>query len=425
MGPDRYDQLARIHADMLNHAPEMARYQDAPSYIANAPFLVARYATAGAVSYFFVNTFRQQRGDAKTAPELAVTPHKDGVMRRSMTLLQEDVLFADLSDGPIARVLDLDNINDPTARQDRYLSVQLLHELFHARIVIERDARWPVADRTLLAEYEAWRAPYFSGPLQKIRAALLQRFGTEKEIEHFLNEKFVIQKAFKLYGVHAFNEEIAAQYARKNRGDREAVIELYRQLDRAHNDVVAPYVIPLKRGEPGYVPPPPATPPPPPSWRPPKGTILPGFQPFWTEARYRPPAIPVNRFVTSPILRRYVPPAPAFKPYVPPPRAFVQPPPVRRPDFGIQHGFGRTGDPARRDWFGPIKAAAPPPWTRTRPEPFRPGNGSGWDPNRFHFDDSVSRMKLSIQHPRVPVYIPRVLGEPATRLSHWDPGSRD
>jgi hypothetical protein len=408
MKTERYDQLASVFADMIAHAPEMVRYLNAPSYIANAPFVVARYKINGVMNYYAVNTFRQKRRDAKTSPMLTKPEvYRDGVMRRSLTLLQDDVIFADFDAGPVQRVLERDLITEPTARQDRYLAIQLLHELFHARIALERDPNWPVADRTILAEYEKWSAPYQTAGFQGLRKALVQRFGSESAVEHLLQEKFVIQKTFALYGRHAFNEEIAAQYARRNRGDREAAVELFRLIDKAHNDVVAPFVIPPRPGQPGYVPPRKILPQPPDEPRP--ARLPPWIQPFRAETRFRPPPIPANRFAAPIPAHRFPTPTPmnrfaavpVVRPYIPPvPRPVAYAAPVRRPDYGIPRSIGGMTDPARRDWFGPIGATtAAPAWTRVRPDPIRPGTGTGWNPDRFGFEDSVTRMRLEIQHP--------------------------
>lgn len=422
MGADRYDQLARIHADMVQHAPEMALYLDAPSYIADTPFLVSRVIVNGVPNHYYVQTVKMQNAEAKTGKGLLTTRTRSGVRHQSVTTLPTDVTFADFATGPISRVLDLDNISDATGRQDRFMAVQLLHELFHARLVHERHPNWPKVGRTLLEEYEKWSAPYSGEAFRQLRNALSQRW-TEGNIEHLLQEKFVIQKTFALYGVHAFNEEIADKYARKRAGDYEAALSLFRELDKAHADVVAPFQLPTRPGQPGHVPAPMA--PPLPSRPVPKGA-RPGFRPFWEEVRYRPPQPAFKRTpvfastVASRVGTGMTPfrPTQAFVRHLPPV------PPIQRP----LPAYARRVQPnfsASRDWLGPRRSLSPPSWARSRPNPIRPGTGSGWDPDRFHFDSQVTRMRLGVQSWPRPVMVPQHYGGPANRIGTWDFGSRE
>jgi hypothetical protein len=185
-----------------------------------------------------------QQGE--TAPKLAEEVDGEGnLIRYSAVKLPERIsgfsATNEQDDGPYGRVaaafaqngkVDFEKVDYAT------LPIMLYHELLHVRFRIQTDDHYPKNQRPYPDFLTQWGNPP-DPKFQAARAHLALQYGAER-VARWLEEKFCIDQAFGKFGAPVFNEEIAVEYAKKERSsNQDELSRLFDLLDQAHGVPIA------------------------------------------------------------------------------------------------------------------------------------------------------------------------------------------
>lgn len=262
------DQTARIWKDVTKAFPSIGKLSSAEALLDHTAFLVGNFVVAGTVSRF---TVRVNYQPVAAETRLDTHPIKDKSGRSIGVLQQAEVAVLDRFEAYLPRTNPYRAVADSfpqlseTARAEKEMAVQLLHELIHAQLLIEADKGWPANERTLLSEFNAWAAPAWSNSLKAERDAVLNSIPAHK-LTVLLNEKFAIQKSFGAFGVRVSNDQIVAKYVRTlptlvQNNVKLALTRLFDRLDAARAQPTTPKGVPnaqpsagVKTRQPRYYP---------------------------------------------------------------------------------------------------------------------------------------------------------------------------
>jgi hypothetical protein len=393
-------EMTRIWNDVIKADKSMARFADVYHLIKQIPLLVYNFAGDKAKGQMPTDFFIRVQFDPRIGGWTERPPkrtQRKGIVTYVSTS-HVDTNFEGDFDGQPGYGALLAGLKEPLLRERR-MSHQLLHELIHARIALEKCPEWPSDAKDISVAYDAFmeaakrdtRLAAARDDVHRLITAAAAKAGMtydfEERLGDWLDEKYVAQLSFSMYGVDVTNDEVANSVTRPIRRIlsnterarlNSLIAKLFNQIDVIHGKpkVLVPGCLEWSG---------PANRPLLPSWWHPLpspnafgiGLGVPTLIAPMVPPRYVPPPIP--NYTPPPMPKYTPPPAPKVTPYVapvlpkPPWETQTRPPAWNPPD---NNPFARGR---------PDNTPPSPSLPRSRPEPIRPGPGPGWDPDRFGF----------------------------------------
>jgi hypothetical protein len=475
-------ELKGIWADVQKHDPTriVSNLMD-ETHLANQTAMKIVVAGGGKLHEFYVRVVLRPRaeptelrtlnlpGSPKQATVTLVYSWpgaKRGTLQWDLNRVELDALSRSAPDVEIRKVV--------TRAVLKSMAVEVLHELIHARLILERQPEWP-ADKHLTRVYQTWGAAAYSPDQKVLRDTILNRIKDLRslglkvgepadEFEHFLQEKFAIDTSASAFDSHATNEEIIKNYVirdfEKSRGATPVLARqvklntdglakdlksLFEIVDKANGNKVVrqpQQVIPAPIQAPVV---PPAVPP---------AIQSPPRAPIQNAPKIAPQPVPKGsyNFLTprwQTALAGFYPPVAGQQPFTQngdDPSTFT----TSRPGIGYAPPIaGRTSPlwttgtgtayqaphdlvddpdsrplqpaPANNPFNYPVAPqnsigdgdSRPDPWEPSRPFDPAPGTGVPWDPSRFGFgnDDPVNNA-MHIDLSEVPAPEPEIWAQP-------------